>query len=204
MSVDFANSETKKNLMRAFAGESQASMRYTFAASEAQRQKNHVVNAIFTFTANQEKQHAKRFYKFLNDLNGETITIDGTYPVNLSDDLVELLAAAEHNEFEEHDDIYQAFGKKAEEEGFPQIASVFLMIAEIEKCHGNRFGYMKKLIEEDKLFISGVKTGWMCLNCGFVVENSTMAPKLCPVCDHPQGYFIRLELAPYEIIPKES
>ena len=198
--MELSQSVTKENLMRAFAGESQANKRYTFAAGEAKKQNLHVIEAIFTFTANQEKEHAEVFYKLLKELNGETISIDGNYPVNLSCNIEELLSAAKNNEYEEHDDVYKSFGDKAKEEGFDRIANTFHMIAEIEKTHGDRFGYFADLVKENKLFVSDVKTGWMCLNCGYTIE-SNGAPQKCPACDHDQGYFIRLELAPYEIIP---
>lgn len=103
MAVDFRTSETAKNLMRAFAGESQARNRYTFAASQAKKQKLHVIDAIFTFTANQEKEHAEIFFDHLQELLGETIQIDGTYPVEPYDEVPKLLRAAQHNEYEEHD-----------------------------------------------------------------------------------------------------
>ena len=196
MEVEFCSSETKENLMRAFAGESQARNRYTFAASEAKKQKQHVVEAVFTFTANQEQEHAEVFYNLLNECAGETVTVDGTYPIDQSESLQTLLEMAQHNEYEEHDDVYKHFGDKAKEEGFTKVANMFHMIAKIEKTHGDRFGKLAKLIEEDKLYVSDVKTGWMCLNCGYIIE-STGAPAKCPVCDHDQGYFIRLELAPF-------
>ena len=170
MAVDFKTSETKENLMRAFAGESQARNRYTFAASEAKKQNLQVIEAIFTFTANQEKEHAEIFYGHLKELAGETIEIDGGYPVDLYDDVVQLLYAAQHNEYEEHDPIYKAFAEKAREEGFLKVAASFDGIAGIEKIHGDRFGKFAKLLEENKLFVSDVKTGWMCLNCGYVYE----------------------------------
>ena len=197
MAIDFKSSETKLNLMRAFAGESQARNRYTFGASQAKTNKLHVIEAIFTFTANQEKEHAEIFYNHLKDLAGETITIDGGYPVDITQSIVQLLRYAQHNEYEEHDDVYKAFGDKALEEGFPQIASSFHMIAEIEKIHGDRFGKFADLIEQNKLFISDVECAWMCLNCGYVY-NGTNVPEAFPVCHHDKGYFIRLELAPYQ------
>lgn len=198
--MDFSESETKKNLLRAFAGESQAYMRYSIAGEKAKKQNKYVVQAVFDFTAAQEKQHAQVFYQLLNEQNGETIGIDGTYPVNLSDDVEELLRAAAHNEYEEYNDVYQAFGDKAKEEKLGDIASVFYMVAQIEKTHGDRFAYLADLIKEKRLFLSDVKTGWMCLKCGYVIE-ATEPSKKCPVCGHEQGYFIRLELAPYEKIP---
>ena len=103
---------------------------------------------------------------------------------------------AKHNEFEEHDSVYKAFGEKAKEEGFDKIAASFLQIAEIEKIHGERFEKYAKLIKEGKLFVSDVEEEWMCLNCGFVFKGKT-APKSCPACYHDQGFFIRVSLAPY-------
>lgn len=197
MSVNFKESETKDNLMRAFAGESQARNRYTFAASQAKNENLYVVGAVFEYTANQEKEHAEIFYKHLEELAGETIHVDGGYPVDIANDVAKLLRMAQHNEYEEHDPIYKAFGDKALEEGFPKVASSFHKIAEIEKLHGDRFGRLAELLEERKLFVSDVKVKWMCLNCGYVFEGA-QAPQQCPVCEHEQGYFIRFELSPYE------
>lgn len=193
---DFKQSETVKNLMRAFAGESQARNRYTFAASAAKKEGLPVVESVFTFTAGQEKEHAEIFYNYLKDLKGETIFIDGGYPVDLYDCSLDLLKAARHNEYEEYQDVYKNFGDIAKEEGFAQIANTFHMIAEIEKVHGDRFQMFADYIEKNQLFVSEVETGWMCLNCGYVFRG-TQAPAQCPVCHHEQGYFIRLELAPY-------
>ena len=197
MAVDFKNSETKDNLMRSFAGESQARNRYTIAAAKAKKQNLHVIESVFTYTANQEREHAEIFYNHLKELGGETIHIDGGYPVDISEDLAQLLRMAQHNEYEEHDDVYKAFGEKAKEEGFPAIASTFFMIAEIEKVHGDRFGRFAELIEENKLFRADEKTSWICLNCGYIYEGEA-APQKCPVCAHDQGFFIRLEQSPYE------
>ncbi|NLL79170.1 MAG: rubrerythrin family protein [Clostridiales bacterium] len=196
MAVDFKNSETKDNLMRAFAGESQARNRYTFGAALAKRENLHVIEAVFTYTADQEKEHAEIFYNYLKELSGETIHVDGGYPVDLSEDVAELLRMAQHNEYEEHDSVYKAFGDKAKEEGFDKIAASFHMIAEIEKYHGDRFGRFAEWMEQNKLFVSEVKTGWICLNCGYIYEGER-APVKCPVCDHDQGYFVRLTLSPY-------
>ena len=196
MAIAFKDSETKDNLMRAFAGESQARNRYTFAAGQAKKQNLHVIECVFTFTANQEKEHAEIFYNHLKELAGQTITVDGGYPIDIADDMVQLLKYAQHNEYEEHDTVYKTFGQKATEEGFPQVAASFNMIAKIEKFHGDRFGKFAQYLAENKLFISDVQTGWMCLNCGFIYEG-TQVPEQCPVCHHDKGYFIRLELAPY-------
>ena len=123
--TDFKNSETKDNLMRAFAGESQARNRYTFAAQQAKEEKLHVIEALFLYTANQEKEHAEIFYHHLKELAGETIQIDGGYPVDISESIQELLRKAQHNEYEEHDPIYKSFGQKAMEEGFRDVARSF-------------------------------------------------------------------------------
>lgn len=196
MAVDFKSSETKDNLMRAFAGESQARNRYTFSAQEAKKQGLQVIEAVFRFTAEQEKEHAEIFYNHLKELAGETIVIDGGYPVDLYSDVAQLLSAAQHNEYEEHDPIYKGFAEKAREEGFLKVAASFDGIAGIEKIHGDRFGKFAKMLEEDKLFASDAKTNWMCLNCGYVYEGESV-PNICPVCKHDKGYFIRMAMAPF-------
>ena len=195
---DFKNSETAKNLMRAFAGESQARNRYTFAAGLARAQKMPVVEAVFLYTANQEKEHAEIFYKYLEPLDKETICVDGGYPVDLEQNTLAQLRAAMHNEFEEHDQVYKNFGDIAEREGFTAVANSFRMIAQIEQTHGERFKYLADLLEEGKLYRSDVSTGWICLNCGHI-HYGTEAPQKCPVCSHDQGWFIRAELAPWHL-----
>ena len=196
MTVDFKNSETMKNLMRAFAGESQARNRYTFAKEQALQQNLYVISEIFHFTAEQEKEHAEIFYHHLKELAGETISIDGTYPVDITQSVIQLLRFAEHNELEEYGDVYKHFAEVASQEGFPKVAAHFKLIAEIEKTHANRFAYFADLLENNKLFISDVACDWICLNCGNIIH-STQVPEKCPVCDHDKVYFIRLELAPY-------
>lgn len=196
MPVNFHESKTKENLMRAFAGESQARNRYTFAASTAKSQNLHVIEAIFTFTAGQEKEHAEIFYNYLKELTGEKISVDGDYPVNVTNSVNDLLKFAEENELEEHNPVYKNFGDVAKEEGFSEIATTFYNIAEIEKSHAERFKTFKEFLEQNKLFVSDVKCKWICLNCGFVFEG-TEVPAFCPVCSHDRGYFIRIELAPY-------
>lgn len=196
MSVNLENSETRLSLMRAFAGESQARNRYTFAAGLAKRKGLEVLEKVFLFTADQEKEHAEVFYRLLEPLAGQTLHVDGGYPIDLSGDMLDNLKAAVHNENEEHDTVYADFSRIAAQEGFDAIAHTFTMIGGIEKTHAQRFSYYTKLLEEDKLFVSEVETGWMCLNCGQIVH-STVAPASCPVCRHGQGWFIRLELAPY-------
>lgn len=196
MPIDFKNSQTKENLMKAFAGESQARNRYEMAAGIAKKQNMYVVEMVFKFTADQEKEHAEVFYKHLTECAGETIKIEGSYPVDISNDICELLDFAHHNEYEEYNDVYQAFGNTAKEEGFDNIAQSFLQIAEIEKTHGDRFSHLSELIKSNKLFVSDVKCKWMCLNCGNILEVSQV-PDVCPVCQHDKGYFIRLEFSPY-------
>jgi rubrerythrin len=193
MSMDFKNSITKENLMKAFAGESQARNRYTLAAGIAKKQNLYIVDFLFTFTANQEKEHAEIFYKHLKDLAGENIEITGAFPIDYSDNLEELLLSAQHNEYEEAGHVYLDFGAKAKEEGFDKIAYSFLEIAKIEQTHGDRFGKVANLIKNNQLFVSNVQSGFMCLNCGYIYEG-TQAPKVCPVCQYDQGYFISLEL----------
>jgi len=199
MTVTLAMSKTKENLMRAFAGESQARNRYMFAAAEAKKQQLHVLHTVFEYTANQEQAHAKVFYQFLQELNGEVIDIDGSYPVNISTNVNDLLQMAKHNEFEEHDTVYPAFAQTAQEEGFLNIAAAFRMIAEIEKVHGERFAYLAQQMEKDQLFAAEQEVEWACLHCGYIHKGKE-APKKCPVCQHDQGYYIRRELAPYEIL----
>lgn len=194
--MDFKNSETKDNLMRAFAGESQARNRYTIAASQARREKLYVIEAVFRFTAEQEREHAEVFYKHLSEMAGQNIAISGTYPVDIAGDVVSLLRMAQHNEYEEHDDVYMNFAKKAEEEGYSAIADAFNKIAEVEKVHGNRFGQFAQWLEQGKLFVSDVETAWMCMECGHIYRG-TEVPPVCPVCHSDRGYFVRLELAPY-------
>ena len=196
MSVDFKNSKTKDNLMRAFAGESQARNRYTFGASQAKTEHQLVIEAVFRFTADQEKEHAEIFYQHLKEFAGETIHVDGGYPVDIHKDLAKLLRSAQHNEYEEYDNVYKTFGDIAKEEGFAKVGASFHMIANIEKTHGDRFARFAQLLEEDKLYVSEVEIGWMCLHCGHI-HWGTAAPKECPVCHHDQGYFIRMNLAPF-------
>lgn len=201
MMSDLKNSETLKNLMRAFAGESQARNRYTFAAGLCRQQKLHVLEAVFLFTAGQEKEHAEIFYNHMKAVSGSTVHIDGGYPVTVTNDVLRLLRDAQHNEYEEFDPVYLSFGEAARAEGFPEVAASFEQIARIELTHGNRFGRLADLLESGKLFVSDAKCGWMCLNCGYVLE-SLEAPRQCPVCSHDQGWFIRLEMAPYSTAPQ--
>ena len=197
MSVSFDKSETRVNLMRAFAGESQARNRYTFAAGLAKKKNLQVIQGVFTFTASQEEQHAKVYYNLLEKLSRQTIGIDGTYPVDIFPDILQHLRAAQHNEYQEWDHDYRHFAEVAKGEGFEEISHTFSSIADIEKTHGDRFGRFADLLEQGKLFVSDVECKWMCLNCGQIID-ATMAPAMCPVCKHPQGFFVRWEMAPFE------
>lgn len=187
--MDFAQSETAKNLMRAFAGESQARNRYTFAAGVAKKQDLPLIERLFLFTAGQEKEHAEIFYNHLKTLSGQTIFIDGGYPVDIDADVGKLLQRAKHNEFEEYEDVYPAFAEVAQREGFADVARSFSMIAQIEKTHGERFLYYANQIEQGTLFSAQAEKEWLCLNCGHI-HKGPKAPKQCPVCAHVQGYFI--------------
>lgn len=196
MSISFENSITKDNLMRAFAGESQARNRYTIAAAQAKKQDLQVIAAVFQFTAEQEREHASIFYRYLASLSGKNIQIDGAYPVDIHTDIAVLLRMAEHNEYEEHDDVYKNFADKAQEEGFLDVASSFRSIAKIEKLHGERFGKFAQFLENNQLFASEDEIPWMCLECGNVFYG-TKVPPICPVCHESQGNYVRLDLAPF-------
>lgn len=196
MNIPFNESQTKENLMRAFAGESQARNRYTFAAEVAKKQGYPMIEQTLKFTADQEKAHAEVFYNHLKELSGQTIFIDGGYPVDVYDDVIAALKSATHNEYEEYEDVYQNFVEVAKQEGFLKIAQDFKNIAEVEKVHGDRFDNLVKGLENNTLYQDVQQAKWMCLNCGFIYEGATV-PKKCPVCDHEQGYFIRLNTAPF-------
>lgn len=189
MYSNFKNSKTKENLMKAFAGESQARNRYTFAAEQARNQGMYAIGYVFDFTADQERAHAERFYQLLSTMAGETIEICAGYPIDRQETIVELLKASKHNEFEEADDIYISFGNTAKEEGFLEIASAFFQIAEIEKLHGGRFGKLARMLEEGSYFEAQENGIWMCLNCGNI-HTGNKVPKNCPVCRVDKGYYI--------------
>ncbi len=196
MSSKLKNSATKENLMKAFAGESQARNRYTFAAEEARKRELYAISEVFLFTAEQERAHAQRFYELLKEVSGTVVEIRAGYPVDKQDSIEELLYAAQHNEYEEAEDVYQMFGDVAKEEGFMEVASAFYQIAKIEKIHGERFGQLAELLKTGAYFecLEGGK--WMCLNCGHI-HSGFKVPGVCPVCRHERGYFIPANLAPY-------
>ncbi len=180
--------KTAVNLMTAFAGESQARMRYTYYAKVAKKEGYVQIKNIFEETARNEEEHAKRFYKFLReDLENEAIEINWAYPVNFADTKANLLAAAE-GEHEEFVSMYPDFADVAEEEGFKKIATAFREIAKVEDRHERRFRKLLKNIEEDKVFEKDEVVEWICDNCGYIFEGKA-APKTCPACLHPQAHF---------------
>lgn len=197
MAVNFSESKTKENLMRAFAGESQARNRYTIAEKKANEAKLYTIAEVFHYTAEQEKAHAERFYELLKDMTGETIEIAGGYPVDPMDNIESMLRAAEHNEKEEFEDVYPAFAEVAKEEGFLEVASAFAQIAKIEHVHQKRFAELAELFEREHYFVSDGQGKWVCTNCGYIHEGK-QAPKNCPVCHFEQGYFMPFEFAPYK------
>lgn len=198
MAVKFSESKTKDNLMRAFAGESQARNRYTIAADIAREKGMLTISDIFLYTADQERAHAERYYELLKDLSGESIFIDGTYPIDLQEELSDLLRAAERNEHGEYTDIYPDFGDMAKNEGFLEAASAFYQIAEIEHTHEERFARLAEMLETNTYYTSADTSLWLCTNCGYIHEG-TQAPNICPVCRHEREYFIPWNLACYKV-----
>lgn len=186
--MEFKDSKTKTNLMRAFAGECQARTRYDLAAKTAKKENLAIIEEIFNYTAKQELAHASRFLKALKDFSGEELEIDASYPISGFDTTLEELQHAKEGEFHEHDEVYKSFANTAKEEGFNSIFKLFNDISSIEKIHGTRFAEYEKDLREGTLFNKNTPVTWMCTNCGFILEG-TSAPSTCPVCLHPQGYF---------------
>jgi rubrerythrin len=183
--------KTAENLLKAFAGESQARNRYTFYASVADKEGYKQIKNIFIETADNENEHAKRFYKFLlaglNEQLPTTIEIMAGFPVAQGNTLENLRAAAA-GENEEWSDLYPAFAKVADEEGFPEIAAAFRMIASAEKNHETRYNKLAENIANGTVFKKDGKVYWKCGNCGYIHEGDA-APEVCPACLHPQAYF---------------
>jgi rubrerythrin len=177
--------KTEKNIMAAFAGESQARNRYTFFASKAKEEGFFQVSLIFEETANQEKEHAKRLFKLLE---GGEVTITGTFPAGIVGKTSENLLEAAGGENYEWKTMYPEFAKTAKEEGFDAVATIFESIAVAEKQHAHRYEALKKTIDSNASFKKNAPVVWRCLNCGFLFEG-TEAPKACPACAHPQAYF---------------
>ncbi|EPR41224.1 Rubrerythrin [Desulfovibrio sp. X2] len=179
------NTQTEKNLMAAFAGESQARNRYTFFSSKAKSDGFVQVSSIFNETADQEKEHAKRLFKFME---GGEIEITGSFPAGVIADTHTNLIASAGGEHHEYTEMYPSFAAVAEKEGFPEIAAVFRNIAVAEQFHERRFLDFAKNIKEGRVFKREGKTAWRCRNCGFIHEGPE-APGLCPACAHPQAHF---------------
>lgn len=194
--IELRNSMTKENLLKAFAGECQAWRRYEMAAMKAKQQNMELLYWLFHYTGTQEEEHAEIFYNHLKEFNTEEIFISTDYPVDNSDNILELLQLAAKREAAEHDTIYKSFGDKAKEEGFTKIASSFYMIAEIEKTHSDRFQRYANLMESSKLFKTDMNIEYICLKCGHI-HNGDSAPMICPVCNHNQGFFVRLDDSPF-------
>lgn len=191
------DSKTKENLMRAFAGESQARNRYTFGASVAKKEGYHILEQLFTYTADQEKAHAWQFMQRLKEFSGKEIDICGSYPVEVESSTLTLLREAEKHEKAEFGEIYSDFAKIAKEEGFQPIAYLFEKIGSIENVHSERFARYADQLENNTLFKKEDEVQWMCTNCGYVLE-AKEAPLTCPVCQHPQGYFILFANSTFE------
>ena len=177
--------KTEKNLLTAFAGESQARNRYTYFASKARKEGFVQIADIFTETADQEKEHAKRFFKFLE---GGDLEIQAAFPAGVIGSTAENLKAAAAGENHEWSEMYPEFAKIAREEGFGTLAAVFEAVAVAEKQHDKRYQELLANIESGKVFKKDAPVTWRCRNCGYL-HQGIEAPKTCPACDHPQAHF---------------
>lgn len=177
--------QTEKNLLKSFAGESQARMRYDYFSKQAKKEGLEQISAIFAETALNEKEHAKRFFKFLK---GGPVEITAAYPAGKIGTTLENLKAAAEGENEEWTKLYPGFAKIAKEEGFKDIAVTFTMIAKAEEAHEQRYKKLYNNLESGKVFVSDKKIIWKCRNCGYLHEGDS-APEECPACLHPQAYF---------------
>jgi rubrerythrin len=180
-----AGTKTEQNLLKAFAGESQARNRYEFFASQARKDGFEQIAALFLETAGQEKEHAKRFFKFLE---GRDVEITASFPAGKIGTTAENLKAAAMGEHEEWSGGYPAFAAVAREEGFGEVATAFTLIAKIEAEHEKRYLKLLQNVEAEQVFKKRQKTKWMCRNCGYVHEGEAAPPK-CPACLHEQAYF---------------
>jgi rubrerythrin len=185
MEKSLKGTKTEKNLLKAFAGESQAKNRYEFAAKVAKNEGYEQISSIFIETALQEQQHAKRFFKFLE---GGIVEITAKYPAGITGTTKENLKAAFDGETEEWTELYPGFAKTAEEEGFKQIATAFKAISSAEKVHAERYNKLLENLMGNKVFERNEKVFWYCRKCGYV-HFGTKALKNCPACGHPEAYF---------------
>ncbi|MDR1344598.1 MAG: rubrerythrin family protein [Tannerellaceae bacterium] len=185
MEKSIKGTQTEQNLLKSFAGESQARSRYVFFASKARKEGYEQIAGVFAETAEQEKEHAERFFKFLE---GGMVEITASFPAGQIGTTRENLAAAASGENEEWTELYPAFAAIAEEEGFKQIAVAWRMIATVEAEHEKRYRKLLDNIEKDQVFRKDEEIEWQCRNCGYVHKGKT-APGKCPACEHPQAYF---------------
>lgn len=183
--MSIKGTKTEQNLLKSFAGESQARSRYTFFASVAKKEGFEQIAGVFMETAEQEKEHAKKFFKYLE---GGMVEITAFYPAGVIATTAENLAAAAAGENEEWAELYPEFAKIADEEGFPQIANTFRQIAKVEAEHEARYRTLLGRVESGKVFEREEDIEWQCRNCGYVIK-SKKAPMKCPACEHPQAYF---------------
>ena len=177
--------QTEKNILTAFAGESQARNRYTYFASQAKKEGYRQISEIFEETANQEREHAKRLFKLLE---GGEVEITGAFPAGVIGCTTDNLKEAAGGENHEWTEMYPSFAKTAREEGFNEIADIFEAIAVAEKQHEKRYNELLANIEAGRVFKREKKVVWRCLNCGYLHEG-TEAPDICPACAHPQAHF---------------
>ena len=190
MAKSIKGTQTEKNLLTSFAGESQARMRYTYFASVAKKEGYEQISAIFTETADQEKEHAKRMFKFLE---GGMVEITASYPAGVIGTTLENLRAAAAGEHEEWSDMYVEFARVAREEGFTAIANLFSNVAIVEQSHEARYLKLLARMEAGEVFSDpDASTQWQCRYCGYLHKGNN-APKACPVCRKPQAYFQRVE-----------
>lgn len=182
-------SKTEKNILTAFAGESQARNRYTYFASKAKKEGYEQISAVFTETADQEKEHAKRLFKYLE---GGEVEFTAAFPAGTIGDTLANLREAAGGEAYEEDDMYPSFAAVAKDEGYAEVAATFQHIAKAEGFHKQRYAKLADNIEQGLVFKRPSKTLWRCRNCGYPME-SDHAPEKCPACEHPQAYF---EIAP--------
>jgi rubrerythrin len=183
--MSLKGTQTEKNLLTAFAGESQARNRYSYFASQAKKEGYEQIAAIFEETANQEKEHAKREFKFLE---GGEVEISASFPAGVIGSTLENLKAAAAGEHYENTEMYPGFAKIADEEGFNEIAEVFRNITIAEKRHEQRYVALAKNITEGRVFKREKPVKWICRNCGYIHEG-TEAPDVCPACAHPKSYY---------------
>lgn len=178
-------SKTEKNLLASFAGESQARNRYTYFASKAKKEGYEQIASIFEETANQEKEHAKRFFSYLE---GGEVEIVASYPAGVIGTTLENLKEAANGENFEHSKLYPGFARVAKEEGFDEIADLFERVSVAEKFHEKRYRAFAENLEKGKVFKRDKKVVWRCRNCGYIHEAND-APEICPACRHPRAYF---------------